>query len=87
MHRQDIRSALIERPSVSMNPKVLQAIYAIMLDYWRKNERKSKLFDREVFRDWMIRLNRRGGVVLFDALPADALGDLLKDEATRALGE
>ena len=85
MHRQDIRSALIERPSVSMNTEVLRAIYAVMLDHWRQDRRKSKLFDREVFRDWMIRLNRRGGVILLDALPTEALGELLWDEAMKAL--
>lgn len=85
MHRQDIRSALIERPSVSMNSEVLRMIYAVMLDYWQRDGRSSKLFDRDVFRDWMIRLNRRGGVMLLDALPDGALSRLLRDEATKAL--
>ena len=85
MHRQDIRSALIERPSVSMNPEILRAIYAVMLDRWQRDGRRSKLFERDVFRDWMIRLNRRGGVMLLDALPPDALGELLGDEAQKAL--
>lgn len=85
MHRQDIRSALIERPSVSMNPEVLQAVYAVMLDHWQRDGRRSKLFERDVFRDWMIRLNRRGGVMLLDALPPDALSELLGDEAQKAL--
>ena len=85
MHRQDIRSALIERPSVSMNPEVLRAVYAIMLDHWQRDGRRSKLFDRDVFRDWMIRLNRRGGVMLLDALPPMQLSELLEDEASKAL--
>lgn len=85
MHRQDIRSALIERPSVSMNPEVLRAIYAVMLDHWQRFGRKGDLFDREVFRDWMVRLNRRGGVLLLDALPTETLDELLRDEATKAL--
>ena len=85
MHRQDIRSALIERPSVSMNTEVLRAIYAVMLDRWQQDERKNRLFDRNVFRDWMIRLNRRGGVVLLDALPREALDEVLEAEATAAL--
>ena len=85
MHRQDIRSALIERPSVSMNHAVLQPIYAIMLERWQQNERSNELFGRDVFRDWMIRLNRRGGIVLLDALPPGALDELLREEATAAL--
>lgn len=86
MHRQDIRSALIERPSVSMNHHVLGAIYAIMLEHWQQDERNSKLFERHVFRDWMVRLNRRGGVILLDALPSEALDQLLREEARTALG-
>ena len=82
LHRQDVRSALIERPSVSMNPKVLRQIYAVMREHW---EGEGILFERDVFRGWMAGLNRRGGVVLLDALPLDALDGLLMEEATRAV--
>lgn len=89
LHRQDVRSALIERPAVSMNTQVLQAIYAVMREHWDEDGNKplknSTLFQREVFRDWMIGLNRRGGVVLLDALPEKELGTLLRDEADRAM--
>ena len=34
LHRQDLRSALIERPSVSMNRRVLRAVYGIMEEHW-----------------------------------------------------
>ena len=33
----------------------------------------------------MVALNRRGGVVLLDALPEDALGRLLREEANYAV--
>ena len=33
----------------------------------------------------MVALNRRGGVVLLDALTDDGLGQLLRDEANRAV--
>ena len=82
LHRQDVRSALIERPSVSMNNTVLQGIFRVMCDHW---EGDRALFKRETFRDWMVRLNRRGGVVLLDALPAAPLDDLLRSEAEHAL--
>lgn len=82
LHRQDVRSALIERPSVSMNRQVLRSINAVMRNYW---DRDRTLFEREPFRNWMIGLNRRGGVVLLDALPEDLLVNLLEDEAKRAL--
>lgn len=82
LHRQDVRSALIERPSVSMNRDVLRGIFAVMLDHW---EGDKALFKREAFRAWMVALNRRGGVVLLDALPPEPLDRLLREEAERAL--
>ena len=82
LHRQDVRSALIERPSVSMNRRVLRGIYSVMRDHW---ENGGALFERETFRSWMVALNRRGGVVLLDALPDADLLELLRGEAERAL--
>ena len=84
LHRQDVRSALIERPSISMNRRILRAIYQVMRGHWADG---GALFVREAFRSWMIALNRRGGVVLLDALPEESLGELLREEASRALEE
>lgn len=82
LHRQDVRSALIERPAVSMNLDVLKVIYSVMQEHWRDSR---DLFVRKTFRTWMVNINRRGGVVLLDALPEPALTALLRDEAARAL--
>ena len=82
LHRQDVRSALIERPSVSMNREVLKQIYAVMREHWDGDR---ALFQRDAFRSWMAGLNRRGGVVLLDALPVDSLDLLLREEARRAV--
>ena len=82
LHRQDVRSALIERPSVSTNRRVLRGIYDVMREHWSDG---GALFERETFRSWMIALNRRGGVVLLDALPEDALSWLLREEARLAI--
>lgn len=82
LHRQDVRSALIERPSVSMNRNVLCGIYDVMREHWTNG---GELFKREIFRNWMIALNRRGGVILLDALPKAVLGQLLRKEAENAL--
>ncbi len=84
LHRQDVRSALIERPSVSTNRRVLRGIYDVMREHWSDG---GALFARDVFRAWMIALNRRGGVVLLDALPEDVLGRLLREEARLAIDE
>ena len=82
LHRQDVRSALIERPSVSMNRRLLRGIYGVMRDHWNNG---GSLFERATFRSWMIALNRRGGVVLLDALPDKELGRLLREEASQAI--
>ncbi len=82
LHRQDVRSALIERPSVSTNVRVLRAIYATMRKHWEGDRR---LFEREIFRGWMRGLNRKGGVILLDALPDRTLSDLVNEQAAEAL--
>lgn len=82
LHRQDVRATLIERPSVSMNQTVLQNIYVVMQEHWKNGK---ALFVRDTFRDWLKSLNRRGGVVLLDALPENDLIDLLRDEANQAV--
>ena len=84
LHRQDVRSALIERPSVSMNRQVLRVIYQEMQRHWSNG---GQLFERETFRRWMRALNRRGGVILLDALPDKALADLVHEEAERSLAQ
>ena len=53
-----------------------------MLEHWSNG---GEVFQRENFRSWMVALNRRGGVVLLDALPEEALGRLLHEEAERAV--
>ena len=83
LYLQDVRSALIERPSTSMNYRVLRVIYARMRENF-EDEGKS-LFTRDRFREWMKNLNRRGGVLLLDAMPDDALSQLIRDESERAL--
>jgi len=85
LHKQDVRSALVERPAISMNPAVLSAIYAIMREYWKNGAAKAPLFVRDTFRTWMINLNRRGGVILLDALNRTELDRLLRNEAERAI--
>ena len=83
LYRQDVRSALIERPSVSMNDGVLRAIYTVMQEDFETAEKA--LFQRDTFREWMKNLNRRGGVILLDAVPQPQLDSLIRREAERAL--
>ena len=82
LYLQDVRSALIERPAVSMNTSVLRVIYRVMLEDFEDGK---ALFTRITFREWMKNLNRRGGVILLDALDDVQLEELLRCEADRAL--
>ena len=80
--RQDVQSTLIERASISMNRRVLRAIYEVMKSHWVNG---GTLFERKNFRGWMVSLNRRDGVVLLDSLPDDVLAELLREQAERVL--
>jgi len=82
LDRQDVTWELFGRPSVSMNRQVLKSILSVMRSHW---DDCRLLFKREVFRAWMVNLNRRGGVVLLDSLHAKPLLQLLLAEADSAL--
>ena len=66
-----------------MNLDVLKVIYSVMQEHWQQDP--GGLFARKTFRTWMVNINRRGGVLLLDALAESALAALLRDEAARAL--
>lgn len=83
LYLQDVRSALIERPSTSMNYRVLRAIYAVMRQNFE--DQGKTLFTRNCFREWMKNLNRKGGVLLLDAMPDESLNQVICTEADRAL--
>ena len=84
LYRQDVRSALIERPSVSMNRRLLRAIYYVMREHWKNG---GELFERDKFRNWMRGLNRKGGIILLDSLPDAPLNRLLLKEAELAINQ
>ncbi len=83
LFRQEVRSSLLDRVGISSNRRVLQMICRIMGEHWREDQDK-RLFSRVAFRDWMKEINRRGGVLLLDALGEGALMGLLRREAKRA---
>ena len=82
-----------DRAAVRLHePPGLGGSVSVMEKYWDSpvsrggyGKNTSTLFIREVFRDWMIRLNRRGGVVLLDALDDAALAELVRSEAAAAV--
>ena len=86
--RTDLRSEILERPSMSMNIHVLSGIYQVLRAEWDAHggTDAGRLFQRSVYRAWLQGINRRGGVVLLDALSESALRDLLVEEADRVKG-
>ena len=82
LHLQDVRSALIERPSISANTRVLRAIYSVMREHWQYDH---KLFERKNFRKWMLALHQKSQLCLLDALPDDSLSELMRTEAESVL--
>ena len=85
LHKKDLRSSILDRPFISMNRRILKSIYLIMQEHWEANQ--LQLFQRNVFRNWMIGLNRRGGVVLLDSLPDTELRNLVSREAELSLSK
>lgn len=85
LHRQDVRSSLLERPLVSRNVRILRAIYELMRERWDGDRKDRSLFQRSHFRAWMRGINLRGGVVLLDALTPVTLRALLEEEAEKAV--
>lgn len=79
----DIRLNLIDRPSISSNVRILRAICMTM----DKFADEDMLFTREIFRRWLVALNRCGGVLVLDTLSDTNLEDLTTKEAERAMIE
>ena len=84
LHRQDVRSSVLERPFLARNLRALAMIYQVMREHW-EIDKKRVLFRRVLFRRWMRALNRRGGVILFDALSERRMLSILRYEAEKVL--
>jgi len=83
LHRQDIRSAVLERPSTTSNPRVLFGLYEVMRRHWKGEDQNLGLFQRDVFRAWMKAMDREGGVRLLDAMTDENLVSLATDQLAR----
>ena len=82
LRTQEVRSSLLERTGITRNIRVLTAVYHVLREY---ESLRSDLFVRDTFREFMKGLNRRGGVVLLDAVPDPDLKTLIRTEADQAL--
>jgi hypothetical protein len=71
LHKSDVRQQVVERPTTSQSVEVFSAIIRILGKSYHTPEQK--LFERETWRRFMVRLNGLGGYRLLDALDAAAV--------------
>ena len=65
LFRSDVRANIVERPTTAQNPVILSTIFEKLNESYHGDQ---KLFEREIFRNFMIELNLLGGVRLLDSL-------------------
>ena len=76
LHQSDVRANLLERSSFGMSAEIFSAVIKRLGESY---EGDKALFERRVFREFMKRLNRRGGKVALNALEAGQLDGLIGD--------
>ena len=80
----DVRANLLERSSTASNlPVACEVVLA--LEHLAENSGQRRIYDRNVFRQWMIRINQLGGTLVLDALTRKTLRKLVREEADKAL--
>ena len=84
LKQADVRANLIERSSTASNIPVASEIVLSLQHFVEKKE--ERIYDRQVFRQWMIRINQLGGTLVLDAIPRPTLSHLVREEAKKALG-
>jgi hypothetical protein len=84
LYRSDVRAGIIERPTTSQNPVLLNSIYLHLL---KSYEGDKQLFTRTIFRDFMKRLNIEGGTKLIDAMNDSAVQTLTESCIASKKGE
>jgi hypothetical protein len=75
LFRSDVRANIVERPTVAQSVNVFSIILSVLMVSY---EKKQSLFDRHVFRKFMMEINSVGGFKLLDCLPANELDSLVK---------
>ncbi len=83
LKNQDIRQQIMERVSVASNMEILKTIYQVLLE--DENTNNGALLERDSLRAWMRALNKKGGVLLLDALSESERLNLFQREAQKIL--
>ena len=83
LSRTDIRKNVLERPTMSRNPKVFSAV----MDVLRDPPGGEEFFDRSVYRKWFRQINMHGELRMLDAMSEADLRDLFAKLAAEAVKE
>jgi len=75
LHMSDVRANIIERPTISQNGQIFQAIIHALK---RSFDSDMLIFQRAVFRPLMVSLNSVGGYRLLDCMSGSETEDLLR---------
>ena len=78
-YRTDVRANIIERPTISQNTQIFGSLIKTLKISYDKDR---ALFEREVFRQTMIKLNSVGGARLLDSMSEDQITTLLSQIVT-----
>jgi hypothetical protein len=82
LHRSDVRANIIERPTTAQSVPIFSALLNKLAE---SMDGKGKLFERNVFRRLMVRLNGLGGYKLLDALDTRAVEKFITDIISKDL--
>ncbi len=74
LHRSDVRANIIERPTASQSIVVFSGIIKKLHASYTGQK---KLFERAVFRPFMVRINSIGGVKLLDCMSEQQITELI----------
>jgi hypothetical protein len=83
LHRSDVRANIIERPTASQSIVVFSAIIKKLHASYTGQK---SLFERAVFRPFMIRINSIGGVKLLDCMSEEQMTELINRVVASDLG-
>ena len=83
LYRSDVRANIVERPTASQSIVVFSAVIKKLHASYIAEK---KLFDRAVFRPFMIRINSIGGVKLLDCMSEKQMTELIDRVVETDLG-
>jgi hypothetical protein len=83
LYRSDVRANIIERPTASQSIVVFSAV---LKKLHASYQGQKKLFERAVFRPFMMRINSVGGVKLLDCMSEQQMTELIDRVVDTDLG-